>query len=175
MAESRGGSWYRQRAAERDARAGHRRRIRGDRHFRKLLSRMPESFRDEVVEMLEVTGEQILAAQRAHTLSTRIRAALSKRVSRRTLRLRVGLIGRPINRRLFFARIIEVGRRAQTVNVTRRMLRGGRSYLMRVRARAADPFVRTARTVEIRDTMGGRLRTFWDRALARASVGASDD
>jgi hypothetical protein len=96
-------------------------------------------------------------------------------VSKRSLRLRVGLIGRPLNRRLFFARILEIGRRAQTVNVRRSTSRGGiSSYQMRVRAMAPRPSIQSVRVKAIRDTLGGTLRGFWDRTLAQAARGVDD-
>jgi len=174
MSRGRGGSFYRAQSARREAFSGHRRRVRGDRAFRRLIRKLPEAAREEIYQMFLRGGDRILAAQRAQSPSSRVRAALSRRVSKTSLRLRVGLIGRPINRRLYFARILEKGRRAQIVNVTRRMKAGGRPYQMRVRAMAARPYVYSAQTKAIRDSMGGELGTFWDRTLARAGQGISD-
>jgi len=187
----RGGSYYRRAAG---VRAG-RRRVQGDRAFRKLIRKMPDAIRDEMVAMMETAGDQILAAQRADVArrTGALAAALTKRVLRGSMRLRVGLLGKAINRRLFYARIVEVGRRAQTVTVSRRgahLAAGGRRigrrqralesgvrgvYQLRVPAKAPRPFVRSARTKALRDTMGGRLAGFWDRTLAKAAQGATDD
>jgi hypothetical protein len=145
-----GGSGYRAAAARRTAFAGGRRRIRGDRAFRKLLRKMPDAIREEIFRMMEVAGDQILAAQRADAprRTGRLAAALSKRVSKASLRLRVGVIGRPLNRRLFYGHILEVGRRAQVVTA-RRTTRSGTisTYQMRVRAIMARPFTRSVRTI----------------------------
>jgi hypothetical protein len=111
------------------------------------------------------------------------------------MRLQVGLIGKPINRRLFYGRIVQFGRKAQTVTVARRGVfaktipLGGRmnkykavalknrisgTYRMRVRAMAARPFVFSPRT-ELRAAINKRIRDFWEGALRRAAQGASDD
>jgi hypothetical protein len=172
MSSRMGGTQY---AARRDFRAaagGHRGRIKGDRAFRQLLRRMPDAIRDEMVTMLEGVGDDIVAAQRAASPSARVRAALSRRVSRATLRLRVGLIGKPVNRRLFFARILEKGRKAQVVTARRG---GGRPYPMRVRAFAGRPFVFGRAAIALRRTLGGRVSKMWDGALARASAGIGDE
>lgn len=149
--------------------------MRGDRAFTRLMRQLPESAREEVVADLDAAGDQILAAQRASAPGRRLPAALSKRVYRRTLRLRVGLLGRAVNRRLFFAAIVHGGRKAQTVQA-RRSTRSGKisSYQLRVRAKAPQPFVFSERVRAIRNTLGGRIRTFWERTLARAARGVGD-
>jgi hypothetical protein len=153
-----------------------RRRIFGDRAFRRLIKRVPEAARDEIVEDLDHAGNAILAAQKADAprKTGALAAGLSKRVYRGSMRLRVGLIGKPINRRLYYAAVIQGGRTAQTVNVNRRTSSGMSSYQLRVRAMAAQPFIFSARVHEIRRTLGGRIRTFWDRTLRRAANGVTD-
>ncbi len=175
------------------AAAPQRRRVKGDRAFRQLLNRMPEAMREEAISLLDKVGDDIAAAQQAEAPSRRIRAATGKRVYRATLRMRVGLVGRPINRRLFFARILEKGRKAQTVTVSRRgraaiaafgrRLSRGRKvaadvvsvYQLRVRSMAARPFIYSARVRALRASLGGRIEAFWNGALRRAAEGVSDD
>jgi hypothetical protein len=176
-----------------------RRRVRGDRSFRRLLKQMPDAIRTEMLDMLDKTGDEILAVQRgaAPVRTGAVRNALSKRLQTGLVRLRVGLVGKAVNRRLFYARIIEVGRKAKTVDVVRGGLAaaanvraaGGRSkkykalavrmgtpgaYTLDVKPRAPHPFIVSPATNEIRNTMGGRLRGYWDRVLQKASAGASD-
>jgi hypothetical protein len=182
-----GGSQYAARRRFREASAGHRERIRGLREVRRLLKRMPDAVRDEILAMLEETGRQVLSSQQAAAprRTGALASGLSMRLSRATLRLRVGIVGKPAARRLFYGRIVEFGRKAQTVMATRgnRLARpgskGGRAlvrsnrsiYEMRVRAMAPRPFVRTSRAFGIRNSLGGRLSRFWDGALARAGGG----
>lgn len=170
MARDRGGSQYAASRAFRGAAGGHRRRIQGDRAFRKLLRALPDAAKDELVGLLEGVGDEVASAMRADTPSSRIRAAISRRVSRASLRLRVGLIGKPLNKRLFFARILEGGRRARTVMAVRR----GKRYPLNVKRMAARPFVYSQRAL-LRAAIGKRTGPFWDRVLARAGQGASDD
>lgn len=174
-ARDRGGSWYRQRREWRATSKRLRGHVEGAREFRKLLDRLPQAMRDEIVEMLDETGTQVGAAARADSSSRRVTAAISKRLSPASLRLRVGLIGQSVNRQLWFSRIIEKGRKAQTVNVRRRRKAGGIStYQMRVRELAGRPFIYSTKTKLIRDSFGGRIGTFWDQVLRRASMGIDD-
>lgn len=171
MSDRMGGSQYAARARFRAAADGHRRRIRGDRAVRQLLKQIPDAARDEMVGMLEQAGDNIVAAQRAESPSTRIRAALSRRVSPRTMRLRAGLIGRPLNRRLFFARILEFGRKAQTVTARRA---GGQPYTMRVRAMTGRRFIYGRGEAFQRLKLRARLNRFWAATIERAAHGISD-
>lgn len=169
----RGGSYYRARAAQREAVAGHRRHIRGDRSFRKMLARLPEAERESMAAMMEELGGEMLGEMQAAApvRTGAVRGALSMRLSRKTMRLRVGLIGRPTNRRFYYGRIVDAGRKAQTVTARRR----GKAYRLRVRARAPQPFVRGRARDLRRKVAGPRLETFWNRALARAAEGLGDD
>ena len=169
MARDRGGTQYAASRAFRGAAAGHRSRIQGERAFRKLLRSLPDAAKAELVEMLEGIGDEVAAMQRAATPSSRIRGAISRRVSKATLRLRVGLIGKPLNRRLFFARILEGGRKGRTVMA----VRGGKRYPLNVRAMAARPAINKPRS-ELRAMVSKRVRAFWDATMARAGQGVSD-
>lgn len=167
MSATRGGSYY-----------ARKRRVLGDRAFKKLLIRMPSAIREEIVRMLEETGRSILAAQRADAPSRTgaVRRALSMRVLPGALQLKVGLLGRPLNRRLFYARIVEKGRKAQ-VSAAARMSRSGviERYNVRVRAKAGRPFIYSARAEAGRIQGGGAVRQFWENVLTSAAQGATDD
>lgn len=176
-----------------------RRRIRGDRSFRRILAKMPEAIREEMLTMMDQAGDEMLAIQKANApqRTGAVQRALSKRLLRGTLKLRVGLVGKPINRKLFYARIVELGRKPQTVVAIRNSVAtlktarayGGRSnnykalalskklkgaYSMKIKGMAPRPFIRSAKVTAVRDTMGGRLDKFWGKALARASKGVTD-
>lgn len=144
--------------------------------------------------VLDPAGDELLSAMRADVPRRRGRlaAGLSKKLLRRSLKLRVGLIGKPINRRLFYGWIVELGRKAQTVIASRkgahravggriagrrmRALAAGTSgvYRMRVRAMPARHFVYSRRT-ELRGSINKRLNAFWNKTLAKAAAGASDE
>lgn len=171
MTNRRGGTQYAKSRAFRGFREEHRRHVRGDRAFRRFLKNMPEAMKDEMIVLLGEVGEEVAAAQRADAPGRRLRAAISSRVSRGTMRLRVGLIGRPINRRLFFARILEGGRKSQFVAVRRR---GNRPYTMKVRAMRARPFVNKQRPL-LRMAISKRLHRFWNGVIAIADQGVTDE
>lgn len=154
-----------------------RRRIRGDRAFKKLLRQLPAAARAEMVVSLEQGGRTILAVERADApqATGATRAALSMRVLRGALQLKVGLVGRPLNRRLFYARIIEKGRKGGVVRAARRLKSGIISfYDLRVRARSGRPFIYSPRAEAMRAALGGTLITFWERTLKTASQGVTD-
>lgn len=151
-----------------------RRYIRGDRSFRRILKRLPEAIRTEMVTMMEAAGDEMVVHMRSlapRGKSGRTANAITRRVSRATLKMRVGIIGKPLNRRLYYARILEVGRKASGRGITR----GSPKYLAGVGKREPRRFISTDRARDIRDNMGGRLNTYWERVLREASKGVSDD
>lgn len=157
-----------------------RRRVRGDRSFRRILKRMPDVIRSEMLEMLDKTGDAVLAQQQRDVpvRTGALRSGLSKRLYKGLVRVRVGLIGQAVNRRLFYARWIEGGRKAKTMIVKRKApkvenLAG--IYRKRIGAMAKRPFIRSDRTNRIRDTLAGQIQGYWQRVIQKASVGANDD
>ncbi len=149
-----------------------KRRVRGDRSFRKLLRKLPDSAKEEMAVALDKAGDRLLSAMRSEVprRTGALAGGLSKKLLRASLRLRVGFIGKPINRRLFYGRIIEFGRKAQTV----RAKRSGTTYTMRIRARAGRPFVQSRRT-DLRTSLNAELKGTWTRILQRAAAGDLSD
>lgn len=145
------------------------RRVRGDRSFRRLLDRLPGSVRQMIVGQMKVTGIQVLAQQRAlapfRTGATK--GALSMRVLEKSLKLKVGLLGKPLNRRLFYAHIIEFGRKAQTVQAKRA---NGTGYAMRISALPPRNFIYFARAPLYEPFKG-----IWNKAIDNAAAGLSYD
>jgi hypothetical protein len=157
-----------------------RRRVRGDRSFRKILKRLPETIKAEMLEMLDKTGDAVLAQQQRDVAvrTGALRSALSKRLYKGLVRVRVGLIGPAVNRRLFYARWIERGRKSKTMiarkkGPKRENLAG--IYRRRIGPMPKRPFIMSDRTKRIRDTMAGQIQGYWSRVLQKASVGANDD
>lgn len=149
-----------------------RSRLRGAGSFRRLLKQLPGAVHDELAELLDDAGSDYLAAMKADVpvRTGAVKGALRKQLLRKSLRLRVGLppqVLRGGRIDLFYARIVEFGRKAQTVNVTR----GDRApFRMRVRAMAPQPFV-FKRRAALRQSLNTKIRTFWDRTLADTSEG----
>lgn len=151
-----------------------RSKIRGDRNFRKLLKQMPSAAKDEMGDILEAAGIELLAEMKRDVprRTGALAAGLSYKVLRQSLRLRVGLIGTPRGRaKLFYGFIVELGRKAQTVTIKRGPRAGAK---MRVREMAPRPFV-WKRRIDDRGKLNQRLRSFWADTLANASEGTLGD
>ena len=144
---------------------------------------LPEAMREEIGDALDESGRAIAAAmvERTPTRTGALRKGIKHRVLRRQMKLRVGMIDAPKARnKLFYGRILDLGRKAQTVTVSR-YVGGGASgsprrrvkYLMRVRAIAPKRFV-TGRYPDLRNALNEKLRGIWDRALRRISGGGDE-
>lgn len=167
-----------------------KRRIKGDVGFRKLIRQLPQAARGEMADVLDGAGAELAQAIKADTpvRTGSLRGAITWKLLRSSLKLRVGLIGKRSNLDHFYGRIIEFGRKGKTVQVHRRRngvnngLRRGRKkaedigaiYSLRVKAKAAHPFVFKSRPV-LRTKLGDRLRNYWNDVLARAGEGTSFD
>lgn len=156
-----------------------RSRIRGIGRFRRLLRRMPDSVRGELVVELNVTGRQIKQAIQAKAPSKTgaVRGDISYKVLPKSLRLQVGLFGRRGGKRnLFYGRIQDLGRREQVVQVQRRIARSSKLtkvYPMKVRGMTAKRFI-TGRVTELRRTLNDNLRGIFTRALQRIAGGTDE-
>lgn len=146
------------------------RRVRGDRSFVRLLKQMSPAIQGEVETLLRETGAQVLTEQKSRVpvRTGALKQGLSMKVLPKSRRLQVGLIGKPVNRKLYYGRIVEFGRKGQTVRARRA---GGKPYLMKVRGMAPRPFVYSVN----REDIYSRFRSLWDRVLGRAAAGVSDE
>ena len=151
-----------------------RSQLKGVAAVRRLLKQLPASVKEEMADVLADAGPEYLAAVRADTpvRTGALRAGLSWKLLRTSLRLRVGLLGKRVLSDLFYGRIVELGRKAQVVSVTRRA--GVAPYKMRVRAMAPRPFVYKRRP-ELRTKLRNRLSAFWEHALAHAGAGSGGE
>lgn len=157
-------------------------RVEGLAETYSLFDRFPEAVREQVGGGLAKIGEDIRAAQSRSVakLTGKLASGLSLDLQIEELRVSVGLIGAPARRNLFYGRIVERGRRAQTVLVQRRRRVKGRlrtqsrrklasdiaaTYSMNVRAMAPRPFVYVDRP-EIRAEQ--RLASLLSDALSRS-------
>jgi hypothetical protein len=131
-----------------------KRRIRGDRRFRKILARLPMAIREEMLVMLDDVGDELLPLMRAGApvKTGAVRGALSKRLQRGIVRLRVG--------RKAGGRGIKRGTPKYNAGVGRMLRR---------------PFINTPATRAIRNNLAGKITPYWDRVLARAAAGQTDD
>lgn len=145
--------------------------------IRRILSSIGPKAEKEVLSAYQRHGPAILAYARNETPSRsgRLRSALNFKIFPKTLRFRMGLLTKAVQRRVWYARILEFGRQSKVVTVKRRRpVSGGVAvYLMRIRAIPAGryDFVR-GRTEQFMDrTLGETLRKTLGNALRRLSVG----
>lgn len=152
--------------------------LQGSKSFRRLLKNIPSEARVEIAHAMEDVGPRLAAQMRANTpeKSGALRAGIKWRVSRRLLRLQVGLIGTKRGRaKLFYGYILNFGRKAQKVNVRRRTPSGAvSSYVMNVRGIRAKHFV-TGGYRDLRSQLNAKLRDIWSKILKHASAGAGND
>lgn len=150
---------------------------------------MPEAVSAEINEALDDTGRSIAAKMRSRAPMRRgaLRAGLLHKVFPKTLKLQVGLLGTKAGRsKLFYARILDLGRKARSVQVSR-FARGARasgagfvsggkkrgavsSYTMNVKAIKPMRFV-TGSYRDLREGLTRRLKDIWDRALTSVAEG----
>lgn len=139
---------------------------------------MPEAVQREIIGLLDKWGRRIAARMksRAPRRTGATIGALNYKVYPRTLKMQVGLLGSKKKRReLFYARIMDLGRKAQTKRVIRGRAAGGKvsSYTLNVGPIRATRFV----TGPLTDLMGGlrkELKDVYHRALARVAGGGDD-
>lgn len=152
-------------------------RVKGTARIRALLRGLPGASRAELADVLEDGGKAMVPAMRARAprRTGATQAGISYKVERRTLRLKVGILGglrkntssRGSRFDLFYARVQDLGRKAQTVRVTRR---GSAAYQLRVKAMSGKHFV-TGALPSLRADLNTRLRDAFTRALSRISRG----
>jgi hypothetical protein len=148
-------------------------RLIGAKSAKRLVRNIPEAMRGELADALEVGGSDLYRAiyARAPYRTGATRAQLRKKVYPKTLRLRIGFFDKGKNARTFIARILEFGRKAQTVPI-KRGPRAGSS--MKVGAIAPRRFVYGPLT-DLRREFRKQLKGVWDRVLKQAAGGAGDD
>ncbi|MBY0583269.1 MAG: HK97 gp10 family phage protein [Sphingomonas sp.] len=152
---------------------------------RRILRQLPDAMRAELVDALNRGGDALVATVKSRTprRSGALAAGIRKKVLPQSLRLRVGLVG-PVKerRQLFYGRILDLGRKAQTVAVAPRkyanrtfVRQGGRrvalkTFVVRVRAIAPKRFI-TGQYPQARSIITGQVKFIWERALARIAGG----
>lgn len=146
------------------------RRVTGGAKIKALLRGAPAEIRKELADVLARGGNalQFLMKRRAPSRTGKLRAGISFQVWPRSLVMKVGLLKTKAGRsELFYGRIQDLGRKAQTRTVRRA---NARPYVMRVRGMAGKRFV-TGRFPELRAAIQERTRGLFRRALSRISGG----
>jgi hypothetical protein len=156
--------------------------IKGAASFRRLLRRLPDGANARLLALLNEAGPVLAGFMRsalpvlAHPKRDRVpgalRASISWRVTPKSLNLKVGQLSK--KDLPFYGHILDVGRKAKTVRVTRVSRRGGAPYNLRVRPLAGLHV--TARTkAGFVNRFIPEYRQLMDQVLADASQGAGDD
>lgn len=181
--------------------------MRGIIRIRRIMRGLPNAMRAQLADALELGGQAIAGQMRARAprgATGALKAAISFKVFPKTLRLRAGLLEKS-RRRIggarsgrsgsvrtqegpFYGRIQDLGRKAQTVTVTRhikaralkgnnksgntrRTVYGGKPYTMRVKFMAPKRFV-TGRMPEARGLLKRLLEGVWARAVGTIAGGS---
>jgi uncharacterized phiE125 gp8 family phage protein len=152
-----------------------KRYVRGDRAFGRLLKQMPDSVANELREQLNKTGRGSRpATQRRSVRTGAVQAGLSYTVTPKRLSLKVGLVGKAINRKLFYGWFVEWGRKAWRSRDVKRACSAERTR------RSAEASAHTCRSPPASFIAGlcGQIypayRNIWDRALRNAARGGDD-
>lgn len=151
-----------------------KRYVRGDRAFTRLIGRLPDVVRKEMIVQLNTTGREVLALAQAEAPvgpgrygAGALRNALSMKVLVGSLKLKVGLIGKPINARIFYGMIQEMGRKGGGRGVKR----GSQKYSSGVGAQPPKHFLYRMTRASIYEP----FKDIWNRALQQVSAGLSSD
>jgi hypothetical protein len=156
-------------------------RISGVSATRRMFRRLPDVFQEELRVELRDAGGELLADEkaRAPARTGKLRAALQLVTAPKTLRIRVGLVGKAANRKFFYGRILHWGRKAALKRVSKRGRnvvafstdrRGRPYYLKHVGAIPPNKFVIRPRP-ELWGRLNARIRAAWDSVLRRAAGG----
>ncbi|HEY1605619.1 MAG TPA: hypothetical protein VGF77_08460 [Allosphingosinicella sp.] len=165
-------------------------RVKGVPRIRSLLRRLPDTTQAGIVAEFNRAGPEIATVMRGRApfRTGATQAGISWRVQPGQMRLLVGLISTPKGRaKLFYARIQDLGRKAQVVTVTRAArgaralgavsISGGRkvgavsTYAMNVRAMPGKHFITGSYRV-FRQRITANLKAIYARALATAAAAA---
>lgn len=154
--------------------------IKGAASFKRLLRRLPDSANQRIVQFLNDAGPPLAAAMKAripmlakprpNRTAGAARNSITWKVTPKTLNLKVGELTK--RDAVFYAHILDVGRKAQNVRVTR----GSKVYPNGINVRALKPLyiVSNTRVAFRSDSLPG-YKTLITDILRNASEGAGDD
>lgn len=155
-------------------------RIKGAASLRRLMKRMPDAVQLEINQALDQWGGEIERTMRARahfrSRTGRLIAAIRHKMFPRTMRMQVGIIGsQKLRNRLFYGRILDLGRKGKRVLVRRRSAGGATSsYALNVKAISPMRFV-SGPITDLRAGLDKHLGNIWQRVLTRVSAGVGDD
>ena len=149
-------------------------KLKGTRQFRRLVQQLPDEARSDLVNVFGRAGRRAQAAMRARAKhkTGALQQGVKYKVFAKTLRLQVGLLGTKRGRsKLFYGFVLDKGRKAQTVTISRGRRTGAR---MKVRQIIGDRFV-TGEYPDLRDAVTREVKPLFSRILARIGTGGVND
>lgn len=150
-----------------------RRGMGGLAELRRAMRSLPAAAKDEIASELRSAGFDVVSAMKARAprKTGKVAAALTYRIMNKGLKMRAGLLEEtPGANTLFYGRIQDLGRKAQSVRVRRRKKRGGTaSYILRVRHMEGKRFV-TSRYATLRARVERNLQAVGDRIARRMGL-----
>lgn len=167
-------------------------RVRGN--FRSLLKRLPDAVADELRTELKATGQRVLLRAQARAPVYRgrprkgrtpgtLRSSLSAKVLEKSLKLKVGVVGKVAAKKAYYARFVEFGHRiahggrlAKQEPITargnaRRLLKARRRDEIRKTGVSPRPFLYTFSRAELYQP----FQKLWGRAIHKAAAGAAQE
>jgi hypothetical protein len=150
-----------------------RRRLKGDRSFKRLLKQMVPAIREECEKRLEEFGKEMASVQRQSgrfvNRSGSLRTSISYQVLRQSLKVKIGIIGKALNKKLFYGRIIEFGRKGGGRGIKRKSPK----YMAGVGRTRPEQFIYGHS--DQHESFKSSFNNYWDRVLSRASRGTGDE
>ena len=154
--------------------------IKGAASFRRMLKLLPDSANAELRAFLNNAGPvlaaqmksqlPVLASPRPNRTPGALRDSITWKVTPKALNLKVGEISK--RDVLFYGHILDVGRKAKTVNVTRR--KNTAPYSLTVSPLTGLYVLKRTRVSFLNGTLPG-YREIMDKILLAASQGAGND
>ena len=159
-----------------------RRRVHGN--FKSLLGRLPEAVAEELRTELDETGKRVISRARAlvPVKTGKLRSALSYKVLPKSLKMKAGIVGKPVAKKVYYARFVEFGHRkrgpgrlaklepVKGFTAAARLQRLRRKRDVRMHGVRARPFLYTISRQELYQP----FQKVWGRAVHKAAQGATD-
>lgn len=152
-------------------------RAKDRQRIRRIMAALPDAVDAEIVALYQRHGPAILAKARSEVpvRTGKLRSLLAFKImpatATKSARFRMGLLTKAVQRKVWYARILEYGRKAQIAKARRN---GGNPYSVKVQAIPAGryDFVRGRTLQFMMQTLGRDLKTVLRRALQDAARGA---
>lgn len=151
-------------------------RVKDRQRIRRIMKALPDTVNAEIVEVYKRHGPAVLAKAKSEVpvRTGKLRSLLAFKImpatASKAARFRMGLLTKAVQRKVWYARILEYGRKAQLAKARRN---GGNPYTVRVSAIPAGryDFVRGRTAQFMMQTLGRDLKSVLRKALQQAARG----